>query len=281
MARTTSLMLSSSQLGRKIHQARVASGMSQAALAARLGRTQAAVSNWESGRRSPDIEELSEIADVLSVDLRQLAPPPGSRQPVQAALRALVANLDQHDLSESLQLFVEAGERLRLLTPTIHITEQQPIKAAQKLLAIAGAGEPPIDVFALAEALGVHVLRWRFSDPLSGLVVQLDGGPVIGVNRKHVPARQRFTVAHELGHYLLRHHPQLYLDLQTLPEHGDPPDYDPVHERDANEFAANLLMPAASVRRYGRKHKDLPGLAQRFGVSDIAMRYRLANLGLR
>ena len=64
----------------------------------------------------------------------------------------------------------------------------------------------------------------------------------------HPYVQQRFTIAHELGHHLLEHRDRFYVDLSANPQDGDPPEYQSRHERDANEFAADVLMPAALLR---------------------------------
>jgi Zn-dependent peptidase ImmA (M78 family) len=69
--------------------------------------------------------------------------------------------------------------------------------------------------------------------------------------------------------------------LQSRPEDGDPPGCEARHERAANDFAANVLMSAAMVRSSFCRQKAVEPVARSFGVSDLAMRYRLANLGLR
>ena len=90
----------------------------------------------------------------------------------------------------------------------------------------------------------------------------------------------RRRLAHEFGHLLLEHRDRFYVDLSANPRDGDPPEYQPRHERDANEFAANLL-PAALVRAGLSKTPNPLTLASTLGVSDLAMRYRLAGLGFR
>jgi hypothetical protein len=54
----------------------------------------------------------------------------------------------------------------------------------------------------------------------------LDEGAVIGVNDVQSEYRQRFTIGHELGHYLLDHHERFHIDLGPHVQHGDPPGYD-------------------------------------------------------
>jgi Zn-dependent peptidase ImmA (M78 family) len=61
---------------------------------------------------------------------------------------------------------------------------------------------------------------------------------------------------------------------------GGHPSYDWRAERAANEFAANLLMPAIMVRRAATETSNIRELAVKFKVSVAAMGYRLADLGL-
>ena len=94
--------------------------------------------------------------------------------------------------------------------------------------------------------------------------------------------RRRFTLAHELGHHLLRHSASFYVDFVDVGgTAGDSPGYNWQHERAANEFAANLLMPADLVRAAFRRDPDGQRLATTFAVSRLAMGFRLAALGLR
>jgi Zn-dependent peptidase ImmA (M78 family)/DNA-binding XRE family transcriptional regulator len=268
-------------IGARVRRVREAQGMSQGDLAERLGKSQAAVSQWESGRRTPAVDDLVAIAGVLDHDVREFLPGAKQPTPVAGLLRAEVAQLDYGSLSTMIESFLAEAERLPRPAERIRIWEEHPIRAAQQLLARAKNVELPIQVDELAATLGALVLPWHFEDALSGLVVELEGGPVIGINDSHASVRQRFTLAHELGHLLLRHGEQFHLDLSSDADIGDPPGYQSKAEREANEFAANLLMPAATLRSEFSQHPGIEHLARRFEVSDLAMRYRLANLGLR
>jgi hypothetical protein len=107
------------------------------------------------------------------------------------------------------------------------------------------------------------------------------------------PGRRRFTIAHEVGHWVL--HCELgrsgeqpvHCRTETLSEQGiadeedvgqtpPQPHYPPPRERDANRFAAALLMPRSLVEK---EHAWLDGderrLAEAFGVSVLAMRWRV------
>jgi len=70
---------------------------------------------------------------------------------------------------------------------------------------------------------------------------------VIAVNKSHGPGRRRFSVAHELGHAVLRHTASYYLEY-AVEDHWEPPNYSYFDEREANAFAAALLMDEWWVR---------------------------------
>jgi len=88
------------------------------------------------------------------------------------------------------------------------------------------------------------------------------------------------TLAHELGHHLLGHYNSFHIDPATTAD-GHPPGHDVENERAANDFAAELLMPTTWVSYYAKQLRSSKRLAQKFQVSQQAVRYRLAELGLR
>jgi Zn-dependent peptidase ImmA (M78 family) len=116
------------------------------------------------------------------------------------------------------------------------------------------------------------------------LVFSHEGSAVIGVNQQHHANRKRFSLAHELGHYLLGHHQESrgYEDRFHIDAaEGTAPGYDWRAERTANDFAAEILMPRKLISQVFRKTQDPSVLAETFEVSELAMGYRLMNLGLR
>jgi len=161
-------------------------------------------------------------------------------------------------------------------------------KKAREVIAQLGQVAPPIDVEAVATSLGVRVERADLGDDVSGVLVRRSGQAVIGVNWAHHPNRQRFTIAHELGHFLL-HEAGTYIDKGTYArfrdeQSGSGTDWEEV---EANAFAAALLMPVSLVREEARRRPfdpaddaALSALAAAFAVSGQAMSIRLANLGL-
>ncbi|WP_119944777.1 ImmA/IrrE family metallo-endopeptidase [Neorhizobium sp. NCHU2750] len=139
----------------------------------------------------------------------------------------------------------------------------------------------PIKLSALAQALGVPVKASTLPPGISGEIrpdIENPGRYIIKVNRHDPPSRQRFTVAHELGHFLL-HRDQIgngisddVLYRSTLSDR---------REAEANRIAADILMPeplvegALKTAEVIRADEPVAYLAKRFGVSEAAMKIRL------
>jgi transcriptional regulator with XRE-family HTH domain len=264
-------------VARRIREARAERGLSQADLAKRTGRTQAAVSLWEGGKRVPGLDDLMDLAQALGKDLGYFFPPEEIRQPIAMLLRGTAERIAGQELRGVVDVLLEEAEKSGLPEPTIAISAITPARAASELLTKAQVAVPPIPVDVLAGACGARVIPLEMSDGLSGLVFDLDDGAVIAVNLRHGANRQRFSLAHELGHYLLDHHDRFHIDVDD----GAAPGYDWQVERQANEFAAELLMPPDMVSELHATDPDVSSLARRFEVSELAMGYRLVNLGLR
>jgi Zn-dependent peptidase ImmA (M78 family) len=150
---------------------------------------------------------------------------------------------------------------------------------------------PPIPVNAIATSLGLDIEREGLGEEISGLLVVGNGGGVIGVNREHPLVRQRFSIAHEIGHFVLhREQVQLFIDktYKAFFRDGKSARGTNKMEREANAFAAALLMPSGLIRRAAKSYEfelgdeggPVDDLAELFQVSTQAMTYRLMNLGL-
>jgi Zn-dependent peptidase ImmA (M78 family) len=116
-------------------------------------------------------------------------------------------------------------------------------------------------------------------DTIAGACYRDGESAVLWVNGNQVARRQRFTLAHELGHAWCRHDGTLHPDsFETLSGKTSNP-----YEVQANAFAAQLLMPRDGVeqRVSGEPGLDeIVCLAAEFGVSAIAMVYRIKQLNL-
>lgn len=141
----------------------------------------------------------------------------------------------------------------------------------------------PIDPVVIARGLGINVFEVPMSGDLSGWITNENPNyeATIFVNSEHAAVRQRFTVAHELGHYL--EHVSTF--GANTPMHyrrdadsacgsfGD--------EIRADRFAAELLMPEGRVRELVDAGYDEVTLPKKFGVSMAAMSNRLDDLKVR
>ena len=165
----------------------------------------------------------------------------------------------------------------------------KPEARAEAVLRQLKQKKAPINVGRVARQLGVRVERADLGEDCSGVLVRNGDAAVIGVNYSHHPNRQRFTIAHELGHFVL-HKGGKYIDkgMSTLQfRDAESSTGTQLEEREANQFAAALLMPADWVRREFEKHpfdlgddEALNTMCRLFGVSSQAMSFRLVNLGL-
>jgi Zn-dependent peptidase ImmA (M78 family) len=161
-------------------------------------------------------------------------------------------------------------------------------KKARDLLASAKVKVPPVPVEQLANLAGAEVHYEPFPGELSGMVHrQASGRHLIGVNALHPLTRQRFTVAHELGHLLLHKDEELHVDENSPIGFRTPVSSHGVHsdEIEANQFAAELLMPVylldaaiAKIPANTGTEDAVAMLAEVFGVSEQAMTFRLSGL---
>lgn len=136
--------------------------------------------------------------------------------------------------------------------------------------------EGTVDVEEIAKALGLAIIREAMDDDISGFLEKRLSGWVLGVNAYHHPLRQRFTIAHEVAHFVLHRGQQTQFEDQTFARRSS--SRNPM-EREADAFAAELLMPEDQVRSAIRNgNRSLNDLASEFGVSSLAMKYRLQAL---
>jgi Predicted Zn peptidase len=137
----------------------------------------------------------------------------------------------------------------------------------------------PIDPMMLASKLGIKVYLVEFTDQSlsGGLRKNAEGTFEIYVNKNDGADRQRFTVAHELGHYILHTSGEAgFFEIVDLHRDGKVN----VEEMEANEFAGSLLMPKDKVEELINQNWDLHDLAKYFGVSLSAIGYKISLLGL-
>ena len=166
--------------------------------------------------------------------------------------------------SISLTLLVEAGQRADALVRDLDLGYRPAVNLSE----------------VMEERLGIKTLFWDLRDYGSGVCALYEDSIAVIVNAYDCEGRRNFDMAHELFHvYASKIYP---FNASICQE--DSTEF----EKLANEFAAALLMPAESVKREFLKiiHDnrfspfDLIPIAQDFKVSNIALLWRLKNLGL-
>lgn len=163
----------------------------------------------------------------------------------------------------------------------------------QQLLLQANVQHAPVPVEEIANRAGAKVVFNDFNQEISGLLVRRPGEVVIGVDSRQPStdrikptARQRFTIAHELGHLVLHEGEEVHVDkdFRVNLRSSSSATAENVEEIEANAFAASLLMPMKfllnDLQQNGvdlENEEQILGLATRYGVSMQAMTYRLIN----
>jgi Zn-dependent peptidase ImmA (M78 family) len=154
---------------------------------------------------------------------------------------------------------------------------------AENVLKKTGIHGIPVPVEEMADKLGIKISRAPSSD-FSGLLIRKDGRALIGVNSNEAQVRQRFTIAHEIGHFVLHPKKDAFVDYRDNKKNA----MRTPREIHANMFAAALLMPGKPLMADFKKlasnglvtDDELAVLAEKYKVSEESMRFRLMNLHL-
>ena len=156
---------------------------------------------------------------------------------------------------------------------------QLPLKLARDILHALKIEEPPVDMDAVIayvskdRSASIRLERHGFIDKVSGAHMSKGDRHLIAYNRDHHPHRQRFTIAHELGHLILEH-----ADLRN--NEDDYASRNP-EETAANKFAAEILAPLEFLKKdFDAGIRDVKALAQRYKVSEEMMWWRIMDTGL-
>ena len=164
---------------------------------------------------------------------------------------------------------------------------------AERILKAANIDSWPVRVDRLAKEEGIKIRYEPLDDELSGMCFYKDGVPIIGVNSRHAPNRQRFTIAHEFGHIIM--HADIlqngaHVDKTITMLRRDPDSAQGVLEIEiqANQFAAAILMPDFLIRKYMDENNLDYGLlqdedvieemAKAFKVSSTALAIRMGTI---
>ena len=275
-------------IGAKIKQARNLRSLSQRDLAARLSVSNQTVSKYEREESLPDSARLMEIADALEIDLSYFlrAPRVGSIEPACRTKRSRSMMVKEKDalierIRDWLERYLEVGSILNVDDLSFEWPEGVPydvasmddIEAAALALRDAWSiGRDPIEHLTERledNALRVGCLEAPDAFDACAFEAEVNGGiPVIAFNKDRPGDRQRFNVAHELGHLVLDVRGDL--DVETA----------------CHRFAGAFLVPRdIFVQDVGAHRKkislrELELLKEKYGASMQALIYRMRDLGI-
>lgn len=261
-------------------------GLTQAAFAAEIGLDATKLSKSLSGVRRFSSLDLALIAEASGVSVDWLVT--GDEQPLAAAARASAGSaaaeamaLAKHyglvraDLAE---LGYRQGWNMPNRPSLGGLWKQQGAAlAASALRQLNRVGDPlsqPLPEL-IEQAFGIDVAVQPLGEGFDGLAVSTDELKLILASPQPVPARLRFTIAHELGHLLASDDQQIHADKDIYRTEGGE------SEVRANAFAANLLMPEQALRERvvpGFTKEDFCALAIELKVSPPALAIRLEDL---
>jgi len=166
--------------------------------------------------------------------------------------------------------------------------------AAASILNSGNVYEAPVDVFKLAKLAGVSLEQADLGNDISGMLIIHKGRGTIAYSASQGNQRKRFTIAHELGHFILHNQDSadtVFLDKDFIVKYRSNKAYSEIElrqEQEANAFAASLLMPKELIfaelkKEYVKNMSEtelIEELAAVFDVSVPAMTFRLTNLNL-
>ncbi|MFH8253194.1 XRE family transcriptional regulator [Microbacterium sp. B2969] len=272
--------------GERLTMARQLAGLKKSHLATLIEMSPASVTAWESGAKQPNRATVAKLALALKVEPQFFGggSPPKANKPHFRSLRS-TPQIAQDEaeaygrfVAEVAGMLENAVEFPAALLPDLPVDPDEhtmtPEAAAREAREFFGITPGPIQhVVRLAERAGVIVV---FSEPgvaaIDAYSLHTATRPIIILNPvKDDYYRQRFDVAHELGHLVMHH------------------DAEPggkVAEDQANRFAAEFLMPAEEIAPLlpsstaGRAWAHLAELKEHWGVSLAALLYRSRALGV-
>ncbi len=272
----------------RLQNARKAKGLSLRALGDAVGLSHAAIKKYEDGGAMPSSDVLIKLARALSVRSEYFFRPEtlvleGIEYRKRSSLPKKRLDAITHEVIDQIERRVE----LENLFPSPPATPfaiaaglPKQIKALEEIEIVAdgmrlawGLGFDPIpDLVDVLETHGIRVFMVELSasEKFDGLAAVANGMPIVVVGTHWPGDRQRFTLAHELGHLVLEGRLSKELDEEAA----------------CNRFAGAFLLPAQSVRQELGEHrnavemKELGLLKEEFGLSMAAVLYRARDLGV-
>lgn len=289
-------------IGRAIRARREELGLTQAKLAKLIGLpAPQSLSDIENGKREVKAHELVRIAQALHTDMDVLLGLRGApaeprvlwRRGTKAEDRTREAQLLDR-VRRYAQLEEWCGEEPAQPLPSYDFdprtaTNAQVARLAEQTRRALELGAIPAAALqrTLEESYGVKIFVECLEGDQAGACVRSEIGSAILLNGANVPWRRNFSLAHEVFHLVTWAAVEAAWDRGPHNEEGEPAWYQHL-ERLANHFAANLLLPAETVKAridafiaHGQiTYEQIAALACSFEVSVDAFLYRLTDFGL-
>ena len=260
------MAVSPQELGRRLREAREASGMTQEQVSREIGLSRASVAQMELGNRQVTSLELDRLAYLYGRDIRQFLAE--TFEPQDALTVLLRANPDltrEGKVADGLRRCIALGREISNLEALLGIERDAMAPAAYPTPALKfkwdaiqqggrvaleerrrlNLGDSPLpDIKEILDGQGIRVAFVPLPNDVSGLTIHEAGvGILVAVNDGHGRLRQRFSLAHEYAHVLLDRE-----SSGSIISRGD--SRAELIEMRANSFAAVFLMPDEGIRRY-------------------------------
>lgn len=262
--------------GSNLRLARLYNELSLEQVAERVGKTRQYIQRLETGIAAPTFELADELAATLKVEpafFEGDEQSPLNEEIVHFRKRSstrVVTKLATLAKAELYRRLIEVFEE-NLSLPEVKFiqidahTQDDIEKAAERCRAEWGLGFGPIDnMTRLAEKMGAFVTSFdSVSDEVDALSVPLERPFIVRNTAKKSPCRQRFDIAHEIGHLVL---------------HGGVSTGDRITESEANRFASALLIPRSSMAKYFPK--PVGGRINWQGLSEFKLTWKVSKAAI-
>lgn len=271
----------SESIGKRVRHARESARMTQEVLSAALDLDRSAIARIEKGDRKISAAELAAASELLDRSFGWFLQPDSD---LVSARRAAISPTDESGFDRQLEEVVThvrwAARRglipaVRNIQLTIPHDHQQAEQAATEVRTFLAAGtEPLIDLSSAAERLGLLSFSFPFPDSsFDGSMTEIDIPPGTGklavalINGSQRSGRRRFTLAHEIGHWVFG---DVYDDHDGTTSAAAQNQNN--REKMIDSFAAHLLLPRSGVVKLWNQHKTR--LGERDTAVHISAMYR-------
>lgn len=231
-------------IGKRIAEKRKENNLTQSALAENLNVSTAYISQIESDIRKPSYKLLIDIAHSLNSSVEYLVSglAMGTESPAEKMMSYLFQSLDDDKKAKLIDfIFILTGTKRFKNYPFL----TSPVEYANFLVKELKIDDIPVDVFAIADRLGVDVIKSEIK--YEGMLYKNNEKPLIILNSSPDPyGRERFTLALLLGHVIIPWHLQ---PIYYREKNKKSLDHEESFEVEARQFAGELLLPSYIAKR--------------------------------